>query len=367
MANYKFGQAPPPPPSYLSGAAPAPSAVPTPGGYRSNYGTGHTAPVVKGNAAVRHMQSTMQDLAQAVMRDAISSTMSQRPGDTSLTIGTEGQMSGKKAFNDFISEQYAGTLDEEHRGVEYDSDPNTQSHTDKKKTQTGLYEIDAVMNTLYRLGTPGTGGKEFTADGIWNFRTENALRNIAGFAHALLSLQGDFGLQNQIYNERELEDFYKNLAGTDADGNTNKLDANEQTRRANDLTQHLKKITRLYDNFRRQILSRPAIRHLIEGKKAFDRYSPAGTNKNNLTAQDSQMIQSNPSITGIKFKGYQNGKAFAVESIPLSALSNKDAFINFLKTVGYTNNPDATNIDRSIKPIIDLIKKQLNEQAINQK
>src|SRR5690606_9298241 len=117
--------------------------------------------------------------------DSESSTMSYKSQDAAATQATDQVKSSKKSFNDFIAEQYVGTLDEDKKGVEWTKDQKVTSLPGKQMTQTDVYELDVVMDTLRRVGL---SSKEFKIDGNWEYRTDNALRNMMGFAYALLQL-----------------------------------------------------------------------------------------------------------------------------------------------------------------------------------
>jgi hypothetical protein len=108
--------------------------------------------VGSGIPAVREMQLSMQDLAQVVMEDSRASTMSLKHKDSLRPDATDSVKKSKKAFNDFIAEQYMGSLNEDTKGVEWNKDSKIVSHPDKKQTQTDIYELDVVMDTLSRIG-----------------------------------------------------------------------------------------------------------------------------------------------------------------------------------------------------------------------
>ena len=315
------------------------------------------------NQAVRAMQIAMQELAEFIMRDATSNTMFRAPKDAKPDVGTEAQVAGKKAFNDFLAEQYIGTLDEEHRGVEWSTNPALQSRQQKDQSKTGIYELNVVMDTLRRIGSPGPGNKEFTADGVWQFRTDNALKNMAGLAHALLSFEGDFGLQNESYTKRDLDQFYNLLSGYTIENGVVKMSEADKTKRATEISKHLKKIMRLYASFRRQFLERPAVRSVIEGQRAFEKYDANGTNTDILTEAD-KALPPTTTVTGFNLTGYKDGKPFAVTSIPFSALQSKEGFMQFLRSIGYNDNPGATNINSQAGNLINAIKQQMDSGKI---
>lgn len=289
--------------------------------------------------AVKEMQTAMQNLAQAVMVDVESNAMSLKPHDVIYTPANLDVKSSKKSFNDFIAEQYLGSLEEDKKGVEWSQDTGVVTLPGKRKTQTDIYELDVVMDTMRRLGT---NIKEFKADGNWDFRTDNALKNIMGFAYSLLQLEGDFGLTNDIYSFADWQDFYKIMSE-----HKNNID------KANVLTNHLKTITKLYNHFRQQVLAKPEFRPTIEGKRSFEKYDVRGTNKNILTESEEQMASSDAINIPIVIDAPKlPGKK--LNTIPLKILRNKNDYIKWMTE--YAGNSTETAIDifnKIIKPKIE--------------
>jgi hypothetical protein len=333
----------------------APSATPTKGVPSKNTSApqgGHYSRPTVNNPAVREMQLSMQDLAQAVISDAQSATMSLKNKDVLNPDATESVQKAKKSFNDFVAEQYMGGLDESNKGVEWNKDSKVVTHPDKHKTQTDIYELDVVMNTLSRIGAEKS---EFKADGNWDWRTNNALKNMLGFAYALLQLEGDFGLSNTVYNLSNWQDFKNTLSSYRVEGNTVDLDPEAKKEKAARITKHLKAITRLYSNFRQQVTARPEYRPFIEGKRPFDQYDNHGSNKDILNETEQQMSRSDVTkVDGISYiaPGLPDKK---LNYVPLKALSSKEEYLKWmLDYAGVPNEETAWKIfNNVIKPKIE--------------
>jgi len=305
-------------------------------------------------SAVKEMQTAMQNLAQTVITDAESGTMAYKPKDATQPGASDEVKTSKKSFNDFIAEQYLGGLDEDKKGVEWTKDTHVVTLPGKQKTQTDIYELDVVMDTLRRVGA---STKEFTVDGKWDFRTDNALRNIMGFAYALLQLEGDFGLENNIYTFDHWKNFNKALSEYKIENGIVKLSAAHKITRANAITKHLRAISKLYNHFRQQVLARPEFRPTIEGKRPFDRYTTQGSNKNVLTAPEEQMSKSDaikiPLNTPYSAPNLPNKK---LDYIPIKALLNRSEYIKWM--VNYAGNTEVAAMDifnKIIKPKIELM------------
>lgn len=312
------------------------------------------AQMTKAISAVREMQIAMQTLSQNVIIDSVSGTMAYKPKDATQPGATADVKTSKKSFNDFIAEQYLGELDDDKKGTEWTKETHITSLPGKQKTQTDIYELDVVMDTLRRVGA---STKEFTADGKWDFRTDNALRNIMGFAYALLQLEGDFGLENNIYTFDNWKNLNKILSDYKIENGIVKLSTTQKTTKAINITKHLKTITKLYNHFRQQVLARPEFRPTIEGKRSFDRYSIKGSYKDTLTTSEDQMSKSDavkiPISTTYSAPSLPNRK---LNYIPLKALRNKDEYIKWM--VNYAGNTEALAIDifnKIIKPKIELM------------
>lgn len=292
---------------------------------------------------VKTMQESMQSLADVVMRDATSDTMPLRSEDTIAHPADDATKSAKKAFVDFIAEQYAGTLDADKRGVEWTTDKSVSTVPGKQKTQTGIYELNVVMDTLKRIGT---GSKEFVADGDWKERTQNALKNIMGFGHALLQLESDFGIENKIYELGDWNNFSNLLDSYKKDGDNSQL--------ATEVTKHVQAIKNLYIEFSNQVLKLPRLRPLLEGKGSFDKYDPSGTTKDILSKEEEGLVADKAEVPVTLMAPAKEGQLPGrIDRLPLSVLKDKDSFDEFIRHYGWD---PTTNI---ASKLLQAIKKQL--------
>lgn len=323
-----------------------------------------------GNAEIKRMQDAMVNLSKVVMRDATSQGMyGRKQKDMKYNEADPNTVKYKKAFNDFIAEQYAGNLPDDFKGVEWSQDPTVQSKPDKITGQTDLYELNAVLNTLRRIGSPGAGEKEFKSDGFWQFRTNNALQNMMGLAYSLLQMEGDFGIPSTAFTTQDLAAMKKLLSGYEIDGDNVKLSAADKSSRATQLTTLLNKISRLYMEFMEKITSRPSFRPLLEGKRGFDKYNNKGNNPDILNEQDQKFLQSNTTIGNVKINGYRDNKPYVISEIPLSVLKDKTSFSTFLKQIGWNDqqiNSQAINAANDIAKQLDTMteSKDLEYRAI---
>lgn len=337
-----------------TGGPPKPGA---PSGGSGGTGSGGGGGYVGGGGnipEVKDMQVAMQELAQAVIRDSITSTMAAKPKDAIQGEADQPVKNSKKAFNDFIAEQYIGSLDEDMKGkgVEWTTDKSVSTIPGKKKTETDIYELDVVMNTLQRIGMEKS---EFKPDGNWGARTDNALRNMMGFGYALLQLEGDFGLKSDAYNYANWTQFQQLLSGYTITGESISLQANEKKERSGLIARHLRAITKLYNHFRQQVTARPEYRPLIEGARAFEKYNQKGSNKDALSKDEANMSKSDAmKIENIEYAA-PGLAAKKLNYIPLKALTSKEEYLKWmLNYCGIPNEALAIQIfQKKIKPQIE--------------
>lgn len=297
------------------------------------------------NTNVINMQKAIQELARTVIRDSTSSTMPIKTRDTIADIGSDNVQKSKKSFNDFIAEQYIGNLDDSLKGVEWSTDHKNTNLQDKGKTQTDIYELDAVMNTLNRIGGEKT---ELIADGHWEFRTDNALRNILGFAYSLLQLQGDFGLSNTTYTSANWKNFKDLLSDYTVKDNKVLLTPQQKNEKAAKIIPHLNSISRLYEQFRKQVTARPEFRPFIEGQRGFDKYKA----KTSISPNEVAQAKSDEVGITINYTNPLNNKKINI--VPLAALVNKNEYLSWMKNVAGLDETSAVKLfNEVIKPKVE--------------
>jgi hypothetical protein len=338
----------------LSGGGSKPAPKPAPGGGGGGYAapTGSKGPII-------NMQKAMQELAETVIRDSSLDIMqkTQEIRDPKKVAPGTPKARSKKGFADFIAEQYVGTLDDDYKGVEWSTDTGKDTYSKKLPTESAIYELDVVMDTIRRIGNVKSG--EFKADGFWGFRTDNALRNMAGFAYALLQLEEDFGIKTNIYRKDNWNWFINALNGYDVDPTNDKtisLPLDEQNKRAAEITRHLKAITKLYGEVRRAIFARPMYRNYIEGDHTFDEL-PKGVASNVTQQHIDDAISGHKSIN-VELPIWEGTSPGAPQSVKLFmvSLTDRERFKNFIVK---TLKCPANLADQQIFPIYQQIEAQL--------
>jgi len=335
-----------------------PASAPAVGGVipaqRQNGKSGPAAIAVNAKIEVKEMQLAMQSLAKAVIQDSLSETMRNKsPSDSTPIEAPDPQKKAKKSFNDFIASNYIGGLDEDQKGVEWSQDTSVNTYQKKQVAQSDIYELDVVMHTLKMLGGQKS---EMAADGVWSFRTDNALRNIMGFATALLQLEGDFALNNgNIYTSDNLRALKQSLSGYTVKNGVVSLSAKGKKKRASDITKHLKGITKLYNNFRAQVTAKPEYRPLIEGDRAFDSYSDKGSNTNTDTLTSEEKTFAGSDMSKLEGVTYYAPKMLNKQMtyIPYKALTSKSAYMAWMVDhIGVTAEIALKIFETVVKPTI---------------
>lgn len=245
----------------------------------------NTAPEVK------NMQEALQLFAKAVTGYSASS----------------GQMtqasSGKKAFNDFITEGFMA--EKPIKGVEWTTDQTVTQVPDKQKTESDLYEMEAVVSDLSRLGSAKS---EMKVDGVWGPRTTNAVNNIVAFAKALMEIDKrftgkaptDFTDKNVAFLEAAAtlkpSDFLKPAKGGDSivreDGISQKakfLKGSRISTVAQNTANTVKALTKYYTDFLQRTLSNPKNAIFIQQDKPLDKVSKRDAGLK-LDATDQQLL-----------------------------------------------------------------------------
>lgn len=301
------------------------------------------------NKAIADMQKAIQSISFAVTDDAKAKHLGRIQQDTIGDRATGQQEISKKGFNDFIAEQYMGTLDTSQRGSEFSEDPNVTSLEDKRKSETGIYEQSAVMNTISRIGNAKS---EIKPDGVWSARTDNALRNILAFAYALLQVEGDFGLDgSKIYSNSNLKAFTSILNSYKVEDNIVKLSNQQKEVNAKRVMSHIMAIQKLYENFRNQVGRNAQYRMKIEGHQPFIKFNKQGTNPSSLSKEDLDFINQKKESLRLtsNFVAPSIGKE-GTNTIPLEALLSKENYLNFMKKLGNSERQAMLIFDKIIKP-----------------
>ncbi len=312
---------PPPPPPGFSGAAPA---------THTNTAPAPSQPAVGGsaNSDIAKMQQAILNFGKILAEHPVMSMdetgQLERPGAKEPDY-----LGGNRPFGNFLVNQYVNNAK-----VVGDQFVNIDL-PEPKRSNTAMRNVDlkGVINTISRIGTPGT---EHKPDGIWQTRTDNALKQIYAVGVSLMQFGKDMNLE-----VGEFPELLKTLKDQILDVSGNKSE------RAQMITKVVNALTGLYKSFESDVLEHPDLKQLISQEKPLVDHS--GSVPTELTKDDESVFDVNKGavIPGVNING---------RSVRLMDIVDMTAFKNFLK--------DA-NVDISkpgeLQKNIDTIKSILNE------
>lgn len=291
---------------------------------------------------VKNMQESIKQFAKAV------TSYSKTQGQTSSVD------QGKKAFNDFITEGFMS--DKPVKGVEWTTDKSVTQVPEKQKTETGLFEMDVVIDGLNRIGGPNS---EIKVDGIWGPRTTNALTNIIAFAKALMDIDEkftgktptDFSPGNLAYLEA-----FTQIKGTDwvKSGTRSVLASNDKIflgSIAQNLADTIKALTAYYTNFLQRTLSNPRHAIFIQQDKPLDNVKKK-SEKTVMSESDKELlskIESDPDSASINVKLSMPDGMRKTYKLNLFNLTTKERFKAFCESINIRNNESMVKLLNEIK------------------
>lgn len=320
-------------------------------------GGGGGAPAVNAVGPIKDMQEAMQAFAALATKYG-SSKQQQGPGAPPAKVDSR-----KKQFNDFITEQYLTSSD--MKGEEYT--PDEKRVAKEQKQPTDLIEMNIVVNGLQRIGGPQS---ELKADNYWDFRTNNALKNIYAFAYGLVNLSKDFGRTDaQSFTDEDLAKMKENIP---EDRDPKDLKPAEKITRAKALTPLIKKLTKFYEYYIKNIAEHPGFTRYIAGDEKMMTLQRGGGDPTQLKPEQKQLMssidslqlgaQAIPYITNkypINFPSPKGqGGVIGLGSFPISALQNVNTFRAFMTNMGFPQNQ--TSDPRYMRAAIDAVMKHVD-------
>lgn len=274
----------------------------------------------------------------------------------------EGRRKSRDSFNNFFVTHYLS--ESPQKGVEYTPDPNKMKKEDKDPSD--LMRMQVVMDSLQRIGSPVAGGVERMPDGAWDFRTNNALRNVAALSHSLVKLSNDFNLQSKDFTQKDADFLTSTIKNDVKDYKGQNLNA-----LAGQLTPIINKAKDLYNNLRKNVLENPKLKSFIDEKQELATYSQydktegANLNKEEKNIFD-KITSDNPADQAIKqkYSDYNNMPQIDIGGkkvfISLNALLNKEAFDQWKKANSLTEDDSVLisliqeSIAKQLKPLQQL-------------
>jgi hypothetical protein len=312
-------------------------------------------PASYGLAAVKEMQQAILDFVGiAASTDVTSMTGNQQaqqygqqtrsiPGQPVAGQGESKDdkeyLGGSDPFGNFLVQHY---VKGDPVGRQY---LNVDVFGNKARSDASIENLNirGLLDSMKRIGAPGLEKK---TDGIWQVRTNNALKNIFALTSGMLKFAQAMKLQVGGYTEDALNDFASKIPAS----YTNLKTPNDVAEAAKQITPHIKAITKFFESLKAAVFNKPELRKFIDQKEAFVSYKKK--------IEIPQEIK-NAILPNVKFNWVKDPSQ---NYMLLSELSSLEEFKRFLERTGVSTLNADTN---SIKQVLELVSKQLNNAVYN--
>lgn len=362
------GVTPPPKPV----AAPPASATPVPGS-KNFIGPVDTAPKPAATRpvarpaslsvpAVKEMQKSILNLANVLSTSDVTAMQGNKEGlqegpqsraipagpqtSANPTTNDKEYLGGNDPFGNFIVQNYIPK--DSFTGKQF-INTDVAGGANRMNASTVPMNLRGVVDSIKRIGTPGSVGTEKSVDGIWQTRTNNALHLIADLVSAMMHLVTDMGIPPVPgMPAKRLGEFVSLIPKAYTDMKS----PAEISERAQKLIPYLNAIATFFTNLKPAVLENKEIRKFVDQKEPFAKYQkatfPPELGKFGL-----------PGIT------FDFVKDPAQNWISLEELSTPEAFKKFLMRVGIGTTPETmtevlTRLDKSLNTKHET-KSQLDE------
>ena len=322
----KLAQSRPPPPPPVGYTTTKPVSQPS-----NVLPTSGTRPVGQAaNSEIAKMQQAILNFGKVLAAHPVMSMdetgQLERPGAKEPDY-----LGGNRPFGKFLVNQYVNNAK-----VVGDQFVNIDLH-EPTRSATAIHNVDlkGIINTISRIGTPGAENKP---DGIWQTRTDNALKQIYAVGMSLMQFGKDMKLDIGEFPEllQSLKEQILDVKG-------------DKAQRAPLITKLINALSNLYKAFETDVLEHPDLKNLISQENAFVDHSSQVAAP--LSKEDQVIFDNNKDalIPGVNING---------KPVRLMDIESISAFKNFLKNV---------NVDigkpGELQKNIDAVKSALEEDA----
>lgn len=366
VAQIQKSAAPPPPPppgykpDFTKSAPPAAPSKKAP----SKPGVARPA----SSPEIKEMQHAIQEFADASVRyrrskDAKKDVKGKTVLENGKPVYEVDPADSRRDFNDFLAENFSANAD--IRGNEFS--PNSEDVTQESKMPTDIIQLNNVIDGLRRIGP---GNKESMSDGVWDFRTTNAVKNVYAFATALVAasealIMGGTINDPNMFKKSDLQTLGGAIPKEDAS-------KEELVNSAKVITPLVKKLTRFFDFYSKKVMNHPAYKRYIESDpnknpNAPPLFSvkPGGVNpyKPDMSDPRQAEIMNNPKsfvIPQLTLKGKNNAPINLDGKVTLDYLATRDGLVNLMKNhLGYTDQE--VNNGPLMRKVVNSILTQVND------
>jgi hypothetical protein len=251
------------------------------------------------------------------------------------TYNDKEYLGGSDPFGNFIINNYIPK--DSYTGKQY---LNVDVSGNKLRESASMtpQSLRGIIDSMKRVGTPGSSGTEKSIDGIWQTRTNNALHVISDLVQAMLNFINDMKKPVKGYSQQELDQYKKLVPNSYTD-----LKQNEISNIAKELTTHIEKMTVFFKNLIPSVFLNTQLRQYIDQKASFSKYT--------VLPDDDKLFNRNISVN-------ISGKQI---NISLNDLKNKDSFKKLI--TNYFGQLDPAAEKNTLKYVLTELKKQLNTQS----
>jgi hypothetical protein len=310
-------------------------------------GDSSATPAAAANA-VKSMQEAIQKFADAVTAYNLETVPV--PGVKNKFVRQVKKDDTRKDFNDFIAERGSSIKTEE-----WDPDPKATSIPSKRPTD--RIQLDVVIDLLKRTGSSFSEKKP---DGIWDQRTQNAIKTVWALTDSFIRIADDYGLSTQIRETFSPEDF-RALVSAIPKGDLSeisKMPPAEKEKKAKILTPLVRKATNLYNSFQKIILNNPIYRNYIEGAYDLMTAEPGKPDPGQIPDNLKDKNLNEEYISNFYVTSGDGSRKWVNNKVPLAAFKDVPGYLKFLRWIGYNESNGIDNLtiqSKVLKEIMDQV------------
>lgn len=314
--------------------------------------TGHYAP---GNSSIREMQKAIQEFAAEAVKYR---TTPKREGNKVINVINPDDK--RRDFNDFLTEQFSASAD--IHGEEYS--PNAANTTRESKSPTDLVQLNNVIDGLQRIGP---GSREGMADGVWDFRTNNAVRNVAALAAAMVAaneaLGGTAPNDKRVFRRADLQKLQQAIP-KEADPMKAKVPQAQLAEKAKEITPLIEKLTEFYKYYSKTIVEHPAYTRYIKGDVPLFNVKPGGGDPAKLDDNQKQLLNQKGqelTLTNLTLPNREGKNVNLNGQVALNYLQTRKGLLQLMvDKLGYKESEVATNEPLLVKTVQNMLT-QVND------
>lgn len=258
-------------------------------------------------------------------------------GNQQSTVDDKEFLGGNDPFGNFIVQNYIpkdSVAGRQFLNVDVAGGKNRMDASIKPANLRG------IIDTIKRVGTPGSVGTEKSVDGIWQTRTNNSLHLIADLVSAMINLTKDMRIPVAGFTDEQLKAFREKIPAT----YTEMKSPDDIAQRAKALTPDLNAISVFFTNLKPAVLDNQEVRKFVDQKEPFAKYV------NSKFPGEMALFR----LPGIKLGLTADP---VKDQISLNDLSTIDKFKEFIQRQGLIANDQ-----EQVKKILNMVAEKLNSK-----